>query len=186
MLVTLAKCGLRGISFGVESANAGVLREMGKGTSIEQIRDAFAWAKGAKIAQVEATAMLGAATSEGINEIRETVHLLHRLNPANVMVSVAVPYPGTRLYEALLLAGKISEKEQWDQFQFYGTGGSWQSGKFKAAALSTLQRRIMRRFYLHPEKIVRRLCGIRSRGELKYYIFCGIDFIRDCAKRAKR
>jgi radical SAM superfamily enzyme YgiQ (UPF0313 family) len=186
LLVTLAKCGLKGISFGVESGSPRILGEIGKGTTISQMRDAIMWAKSAKIPQVEATAMLGAGSEEGINEIRETVHLLHRLDPANVMVSVAVPYPGTRLYETLGLAGKISEKEQWDQFQFYGTGGSWQSGKFTAAALSTLQRRIMRQFYLHPERIVRKLSGIRSWGEVKYYISCGTDFIRDCTKRAKR
>lgn len=186
LLVTLAKCGLRGISFGVESGSPQILGEIGKGTTISQIRDAFAWAKRAKILQVEATAMLGAATGEGINEIRETVNLLHRLNPTNIMVSVAIPYPGTRLYEALSLAGKISGEEPWEEFQFYDTRASWRSGEFTAATLSTLQRRIMRRFYLNPERIARRVSGIRSRAEAKYYISCGIDLARGSAKGAKR
>jgi radical SAM superfamily enzyme YgiQ (UPF0313 family) len=186
LLVTLARCGLRGISFGVESGSPQTLREIGKGITISQIRDAVMWAKSARIPHVEVTAMLGAAASEGENEIRETVNLLHRLNPVNIMVSVAIPYPGTKLYEALLLAGKMSDKEQWDQFQFYDTGGSWQAGKFKASALSRLQRRIMRRFYLNPERIARRVSGIRSWAEAKYYISCGVDLIRGPVKRAKR
>jgi radical SAM superfamily enzyme YgiQ (UPF0313 family) len=186
LLVTLARCGLRGISFGVESGSPRILGEIGKGITISQIRDAIMWAKRAKIPHVEVTAMLGASTSEGENEIYETVNLLHRLNPASIMVSVAIPYPGTRLYEALLLAGKISDKEQWEQFQFYDTGGSWRAGKFSASALSRLQRRIMVGFYLHPERVGATLTKIRYAGELKYYLFAGVQFVRDCVSAGKR
>ncbi|MFH1421950.1 MAG: radical SAM protein [Planctomycetota bacterium] len=178
LLFTLAKLGLTGISFGVESGSEHVLEDIRKKTAVKQIREAFMWAKSAKIPHVEATVMIG-FPEENEAEICQTADLIYKINPTDLMVSIAVPYPGTKLFKDFSVEKHVVKKELWKEFKFYDTSAFWKAEGILPEKLSKLQRRIMRKFYFHPAGIMNRLLHIRSSNELKYYISAGMDFLKD-------
>lgn len=97
LLETMYQGGCRGISFGVESANQTILDNVNKGSTVEQAESAIAWAKKAGI-KVYGSFIFG-LPGETRDTIRETLDFVKRVLPTGAQFNVAVPYPGTKLYE---------------------------------------------------------------------------------------
>jgi len=103
---SLKDCGLRLLLVGYESGNAGILKGIKKGVSLEQMRR-FTRACHAAGVTVHGTFILG-LPGETRETIEETIRFAQELDVFSIQVSLAAPYPGTELYEQAMANGWLS------------------------------------------------------------------------------
>ena len=82
---------------GVESGSAAILREIRKGITREDIRNAFSWAREAGLKR-RGYFMIG-SRSESLRTIRETEDLVDAIQPDSLAFTVLTPYPGCEEHE---------------------------------------------------------------------------------------
>ena len=92
-----ANCQL--IHFGVESGSQKMLNLMKKGTTVEQNAQAIKWAKDASIS-VAISVVVG-YPGETPELLQETLDFMYKTRPDYVYMCVAIPYPGTEMYDYL-------------------------------------------------------------------------------------
>ena len=97
LLQTMYRGGCRGISYGVESGNQGILDAAQKGSTVEQAERAIKWAKKAGVKAY--CSFIFGLPGETQETVKETIRFVGRTLPTGAQFNVAVPYPGTRLYE---------------------------------------------------------------------------------------
>lgn len=97
LLKRMRQAGCRGISYGIESGSQSILDHADKCVTVEQARNAIAWARQARI-KTFASFILG-LPGETWDTVRETVDFVSQTMPTSAEFNVAVPYPGTKLYE---------------------------------------------------------------------------------------
>jgi anaerobic magnesium-protoporphyrin IX monomethyl ester cyclase len=106
-----ANCQL--IHFGVESGSQKMLNLMKKGTTIEQNARAIKWAKEVGIS-VAISVVVG-YPGETPELMQETLDFMYKTRPDYVYMCVAIPYPGTEMYDYLNELGwKMSPR--WDRY----------------------------------------------------------------------
>lgn len=154
ILMLMKKAGCWSIHFGVESGSQRLLNLIEKGITIEQIRKAFKWTRGAGI-ETKAFFMLGLPT-ETREESMQTIMFSKELEPDWVQFTITVPYPGTKLYD-IALKDKTLKSFKWEDYQ---TWAGWSDKELvyvtegrTADELKELQRYAMRSFYLRPKFI---------------------------------
>ncbi|MDD1767334.1 MAG: radical SAM protein [Methanomassiliicoccales archaeon] len=97
LLALMKKAGCRGISYGIESGSQKILDSASKHITVEQGRNAVAWAKEVGI-KTFCSFILG-LPGEDWQTIKETMDFVRRSLPTSAQFNVAVPYPGTKLYD---------------------------------------------------------------------------------------
>lgn len=98
LFVLMKKAGLVRISLGIESADQEVLRLIRKKIDLDNVRRAFAIMRKLDI-EAQSFAMIG-NPGDTPETIRETVRFIRSVDDiAFSNLSIAVPYPGTELYE---------------------------------------------------------------------------------------
>lgn len=122
LLKSMKKAGLIRLSFGIESGDPKILREIKKNVTLKQIREAYRMAKKIGI-ETRGSAILGHP-----NETRKTawrtIWFLRGLKDCRqVFINVACPYPGTELHRCAV-AGEGGMKlltEDYSEYKRYGT-----------------------------------------------------------------
>ena len=178
LLKLMKRNGCEKVAFGVESGSQRMLDLMGKGISVEQVRNAVRWAKQAGIRHIEGNFIIGTDPSETLEELDMTGDLICSLPWTFVSVAVIVPYPGTPLRERMLSAGLIDNETGWEDYVIFGKRPGWRTEHFSADQLLQHQRRLTRSFYLRPSYILSRLASIRSHAELQYWTTAGISYLK--------
>ncbi len=97
LLKLMRKAGCRGISYGIESGSQKILDSVEKSIKVEQCRDAIKWAKEARI-KTFASFIFG-LPGEDWSTVEDTLKFVRETLPTSAQFNVAVPYPGTRLYQ---------------------------------------------------------------------------------------
>jgi radical SAM superfamily enzyme YgiQ (UPF0313 family) len=100
LLRKMRRAGCTTVNFGIESGDDGVLRAIKKGITTEQAARALGWAKEEGLATA-ANFMLG-FPQESADALRRTLDYMHRIAPlvdSFSTLGVAVPFPGTPLYD---------------------------------------------------------------------------------------
>ncbi len=115
----LARTGLAAVKFGVESADSGRLKEIGKNLQVQQVREAVAMVKKQGI-KVHLTFMFG-LQGETPDSMQRTLDLAYELDPDSAQFTVAVPFPGSRLHEELQEQGRL-EGLEYEDLDGYRTG----------------------------------------------------------------
>jgi len=115
----LARTGLSAVKFGVESADSGRLKEIGKNLQVQQVRDAVRMVKSQGI-KVHLTFMFG-LQGETPDSMQRTLDLAYELDPDSAQFTVAVPFPGSRLHEELHEQGRL-EGLEYEDLDGYRTG----------------------------------------------------------------
>lgn len=122
LLQLMRKAGCYYIFYGMESADNDTLKRIGKGITVEQIRNAVKWTKQAGIVTVGAF-ILGL---EGDTEqhILKAITLAEELDLYSVTFPIAVPFPGTSLRELALKKeyGMRVISDNWDHYGKQGYG----------------------------------------------------------------
>ncbi len=95
------KAGCRQIHYGIESGNQEVLKRTAKHIDLQQVRDAVKWTEDAGI-RSKGYFILGLP---GDNEetMQETIEFAASLELTEAMFSIATPFPGTKLWDELIL-----------------------------------------------------------------------------------
>ena len=110
VLAKMKKARCNEVSFGVEAACQRIRDLVKKGSSTEQSEKAIKWAKDEGIF-VTASVILG-YPGETKETWQETLDLIRRVEPDNVYVCFATPYPGTEL-RALVQSYGWKMSEDW-------------------------------------------------------------------------
>ncbi len=97
LLEMMRSAGCRGVSFGIESGSQRILDSVGKNIKIDEAKNAIKWAKEAKI-KTFCSFILG-LPGENWESVSETMRFVKETLPTSAQFNVAVPYPGTKLYE---------------------------------------------------------------------------------------
>ncbi|MBC7235766.1 MAG: radical SAM protein, partial [Chloroflexi bacterium] len=100
LLRLMYRAGCREVHYGIESGNPQILRHLGKGITLEQVRQAVAWTVEAGIL-VKGYFMLG-LPGDTLETMQQTIELAAELELDQAMFSLTTPFPGTRLWDELV------------------------------------------------------------------------------------
>jgi radical SAM superfamily enzyme YgiQ (UPF0313 family) len=102
--------GCRRIHYGIESGNEGILKRIGKGFQLEQVKQAVRWTRQAGI-EAKGYFMLG-LPGDTEQTMRQTVDFAVSLDLDEAMFSLTTPFPGTRLWDELVKKRPETEYSQ--------------------------------------------------------------------------
>ncbi|MEI7893326.1 MAG: radical SAM protein [Myxococcales bacterium] len=164
LLARMRASGCTSVGYGIESGNEAVLATISKGISLDAARDAVRWTQDAGI-EARASFILG-LPGETRETINQTLAFSHALNADFVIYNVAIPIPGTGVYEDAKQRGLLL----CDGTELYDTMDTHALIRLSDTApdeLLALHRSAYKAYYLRPAYVARRLRAIRSRDDLK-------------------
>jgi anaerobic magnesium-protoporphyrin IX monomethyl ester cyclase len=155
-----ANCGY--ILFGVESGSAQMLKAMKKGITLDKVRHAFRLTKEVGI-KTQAFFLFG-MPGETQETIRETVEFAKELNASSTQFAVAIPHPGTALYEECKTNGWLTS-ENWADYtsEMCVIETPW----LTAREVEEARIRAYREYYYRPQFIVGEALRVRRLADLK-------------------
>ena len=111
---------------------------------------------------VEGAFILG-YPGEDTESIKATLDFALRLECETAAFFIAIPFPGTRLWEEALKEGYLKEPVDWAEFAPVSNRESPMIiPGFTPDELQAWKRKAYRSYYLRPRYILRRLAGIKS------------------------
>lgn len=156
MMAAMKAAGLHAIFYGFESGNPEVLDSLGKGTTVEQGREAV------RIAHRHGVLVIGffmiGIPGESREAVEDTVRFAVDTGVDIAKFAITVPYPGSKLFEQV--KHREFSLDECDQFTswFDWTGRSerplWAPEGLDGRELVGLQRRAMMRFYGRPSYVL--------------------------------
>jgi radical SAM superfamily enzyme YgiQ (UPF0313 family) len=179
LLNKLARAGCTRIRFGVESGNPGVLENLRKGITLDQIRTAFKMARKAGI-MTFAYFMLG-SPGETEEQVWESLRLAKKISPDIVQFLITTPFPASDLYTLGIERGVLSG-DYWRDFSSNPRGEfvpEWWTENFSHDELEKLQRKIHLRYYYRPGYMWNQLRRVRSWKELVRKARLGLRLLLD-------
>ncbi len=159
VMAALARSGLHAVFYGFEAGNQGVLDELGKGTTLEQGREAV------RIAQRHGVLVIGffmlGLPGDTVETMAETVRYAQCTGVDIAKFAVTIPYPGSPLFEALGLDWLEPEAcrafTSWSDWSGQAVAGLPSPSGLPAADITRWQRRGMLQFYGRPSYVLRAL-----------------------------
>jgi radical SAM superfamily enzyme YgiQ (UPF0313 family) len=137
--------GCRGISYGIESGSQAILDRAKKRITVKQAENAIRWAKDAGI-KVYCSFIFG-LPGETWETIHETLHFVKKTLPTSAQFNVAVPYPGTELYDYARQKGYIIDL---DWRQLYQHESILPSEALNTEELTLARKMAYRTLYFNP------------------------------------
>jgi radical SAM superfamily enzyme YgiQ (UPF0313 family) len=144
LLFLMRKAGCTGISYGIESGSQKILDYCDKNLKVEQGKNAIRWAKEAGI-KTFCSFILG-LPGEDWETIGETFRFIDETLPTSAQFNVAVPYPGTKLFEQM-------KKEYPREFDFrllYQDDAVVGTESLSPADLNKVRKMAYRALYFNP------------------------------------
>lgn len=178
LIKNMKEAGCERIHFGVETGNPRVVKELQKGTSIEQVEKAFDLCKKYNVKTL-AYFMMGNPT-ETMEDIKDTLALSRRIKPDFMQMTILSPFPATQIYLRALQEGVV-EGDPWrdyarrinDDFR----PPLWDS-IYSRNELEKHLRWFYGKFYLQPSFVVDRVKEVRNFGQFKRYASAGVSLLR--------
>lgn len=165
------KAGCRLVSIGVESGSQYILDKIGKGTTINEIRDTVKAFKKAKI-KVYNYFVIGLPWDDE-DTINETINFAIELDSDFVSFYTATPLPATRFYH--YVKNELHEEIESFENSYYEPCISTYS--LSKERILELYKRAVKAFYLRPLYILKMLVKIRSFYEIKSYFMAGMKIL---------
>jgi anaerobic magnesium-protoporphyrin IX monomethyl ester cyclase len=150
LLQKMREAGCIAVWYGVEAGSQKVRDAMGKGISTQQTFDAFKWTKEAGMIAV-ASIILG-FPGETKETAWESVKLLEKINPDEIGIYIATPYPGTPMYDYVKKMGWLKIHD----FNKYDTATPiFESPTMSMEELREIHDKAHQSFYLRPTYVLR-------------------------------
>lgn len=176
LLDKMSSAGCISICYGIESGDQNILDTMKKGITLNQARDALKWTHKAGIET--RTSYIFGFPEETIETMEKTINFALELNSDFAIFNLAIPLPGTELYENAKLRGLL----YYDGIELYkrSIGGCplIKVNGISRGELMYFYKNSYRRFYLRKEYLLNRLLKIESLYDVRRYIRGGIEFVR--------
>jgi radical SAM superfamily enzyme YgiQ (UPF0313 family) len=141
-----------GISYGIESGSQKILDKVVKNTTIKQAEDAIRWAKSVGIKTY--CSFIFGLPGENLETINETLDFIKRTLPTGAQFNVAVPYPGTELFEYAVKSGKIENIDWRKLFQHESIMGT---DELRPEDLNKARYKAYKVLYTNPRWIVQNI-----------------------------
>lgn len=171
----MKKAGCSMIAYGVESGNQKGLDYLHKGTTVEQIRNAFALTRKAGIKPM-GYFVLGIPVETYEDEIG-TIEFAKEIQAAYAQFSVLSPTPGTILYDKVIEMGWYREVDAMNPMDKELKRPAILNENWDEDKLTAILREAHRRFYLSPWYIWQRFVEIRSLMEFLDKASAGLKLI---------
>ncbi len=178
LLRLMKRAGCTHVSFGIESGNQAILRNIRKGTTLDQARKAIKASQRAGLKTLS-TFMIG-NPGETAETIKDTIDFAVELNSDIAVFSIMVPLPGTEVYNKY--KGVLFDTSlDWTDFKTLLTTNRLAliSKTLTHEMLVSSLHTAWKRFYLRPGYLVRQLFRMRSLTEFSYYIQGGVNVFRE-------
>ncbi|MEA1965488.1 MAG: radical SAM protein [Candidatus Aerophobetes bacterium] len=153
----MREAGCHYIRFGVESGSQRMLDFMKKGITLGQVRKAFKLCRKAGI-KTQAFFLFG-IPGETWQAINESIEFAKKIKPDSAQFAIAIPHPGTELYEICKKNGWLKYKK-WEDFS--ACNSLIETDELSRKDLEEARVKAYREFYLRPAYIIRTLYKIKS------------------------
>lgn len=153
----MRRAGVRWICFGVESGNQDILDRMGKRITVEQVRKAFRLAREAGLF-IAGNFMIG-HIGETRKTALDTINLAVELDQEYASFAIAIPLPGTELYDYCIDSGM--QLPAWNDFGNVNTPPIPVNAGLGAAELIALRNLAVNRFFKRPGYFLRLLVRMK-------------------------
>ncbi len=167
VLKMLKQAGCDYIAFGVESGAQRILDFVQKRETLDQIRQAIAWAKEARLS-IRGYFILGFPT-ETMAEMKETLRFAKELNIEVASFTLLVPFPGTVDWVRAQQSGTFDpwffRKQILPEFNFPDQPFYVPAG-MTAQELLKFHRYAYNSYYFRPRFLLKRLFAVRKMSEL--------------------
>ncbi len=171
LLLLMRRAGCATLRYGIESGNQDVLNRMGKGITLEQVRNAVRWSREAGI-EVMAYFMIG-YIDETEETIMDTINFAIELDPDGAIFSIGTPLPYTELFYEAVKRGLIDENYWHD----YVTGRRRDRAPYLIDDAERWVRRALWSFYFRPAYILKRMRKINSWDTFKKHLTGALAFL---------
>jgi len=150
LLQKMKDAGCIAVWYGVEAGSQKVRDAMKKGISTQQTLNAFKWTQEAGLIAV-ASIILG-FPGETKETAWESVKLLEKINPDEIGIYIATPYPGTPMYDYVKKMGWLKIRD----FNKYDTATpTFESPTMSMEELREIHDKAHQSFYLRPTYVLR-------------------------------
>jgi radical SAM superfamily enzyme YgiQ (UPF0313 family) len=178
LLRKMKESGCYRLHIGCESGNDEILKNTGKGITIEQIVDCFKLCK--KIGMSTYAYFILGLPGDTVETILKTIKFSVKINPDFIQYTIAMPFPGTDLYKYVIENDLLLKDVDYDSFKFYGSPVFCEN--VKPSDLIKLQKLAYSKFYKRPSFIIKQLYSIRSLNDIKK-LFGGFLMFRKFTKQ---
>ncbi|MEM7033126.1 MAG: radical SAM protein [Chloroflexota bacterium] len=149
----MKEAGCKRVGFGIENGDDHMLRRViKKGQTVDMVRDAVRWAKEAKL-QTMGFFIYG-MPGETEESMEKTTQLAIELDPDLAHFMMAAPFPGTEMWDKLLMAGVV-ENGNWDDTTIQDDKAHFVYGDLEAEVIERKWHEAHRRFYLRPKRAMK-------------------------------
>jgi len=157
MLTMMKHAGCHQIMYGIESANAAILENIGKRADLNKAEHAVQITKKVGI-DVRGAFMLG-NPGETLETMKETLALAVRLNPEVAIFNITTPFPGTQMHAWADENGYLTTRN-WDDYDL--SKPVMNLPTVSAGQVQEFYRRVYRRFFLRPRYLAMRVAKLRN------------------------
>ncbi|MFA5124376.1 MAG: radical SAM protein [Patescibacteria group bacterium] len=180
MLKLMRRAGCKRIGFGFESGSQRILDKMCKGATLEQARIAVDLCRKNDI--LVSGAFIIGYIDEDPWTVNQTIDFACSLDLDTAAFFVAIPYPGTPMYEEAKARGYIRKDFDWSDFCSVSNHiPPMDLPDLSSDTLLKLKRKAFIKFYLRPKYIIYRLKKIKSLADLKD-ILLGLNIFKNVLK----
>ena len=165
VLRAMKKAGCRYIRFGVESGSPRMLKLMKKGITTAKAMEAFRLARKVGI-RTQAFFLFG-LPGETEETVQETIEFAKKIKPGSAQFAVAIPHPGTELFDITTKNGWI-RYDKWEDFS--SCLGMIETPEFPLDAAEKARVKAYKKFYFRPAYILQTALSINSWADLKSVI----------------
>jgi len=154
LLAKMHQAGCYRVALGIESGTQAILDSIGKHITLQQIREMVRQCRRVGI-KTMGFFMLG-NLGETRETMEETIDFAIQLKTDYAQFLIAIPYPGTRLYDEIKRNGELFIKD-WDQYGQYEGSACFRYGNLTPELLSEMHARATRRYYFNPSYLFRQV-----------------------------
>jgi len=181
----MKQAGCKRVGFGVENGDDWMLRNViKKGQTVNMVRDAFKWAKAAKL-QTMGFFIFG-MPGETEESMEKTIRLSLELDPDLAHFMMASPFPGTEMWETLKKHGNVfSDDMDWSQLAIQDNKAHFAFGDLDTETVERKWHEAHRRFYLRPKRIAKIATRKDTWQRLPYYAKTAANMLLGLGEREK-
>jgi radical SAM superfamily enzyme YgiQ (UPF0313 family) len=158
----LYRAGCREIAFGIESGSQKILDAAGKGTTVEEGRDAIQYAK--EVGLITRVYLMFGFPGEDERTVDETMQFIEETDPDQHILFTFVPLPGTLVWEKPELYGITKLSKNFEDYYLIAGENS------KGGAVFETEHMDSTRFEMLRDELLAYLNSRQQRGHLQHYL----------------